>query len=41
MSSGSDVMEAQHWWPPDGEYPMVAQSGLSDENDFLESWKTR
>ena len=39
MSSGSDVAEAQHWWPPDGEYPMVAQSGLSDESDFLEeSW---
>ena len=36
MSSGSDVMEAQHWWPPDGEYPMVAQSGLSYGNDFLE-----
>ena len=39
MSSGSDVTEAQRWWPPDGGYPMVAQSGLSDENDFLEeSW---
>ena len=36
MSSGSDVMEAQHWWPPDGEYPVVAQSGLSYGNDFLE-----
>ena len=36
MSSGSDVTEAQHWGPPDGEYPVVGQSGLSFGNDFLE-----
>ena len=36
MSSGSDVAEAQHWWPPDGGYPVVAQSGLSYGNDSLE-----
>ena len=34
--SGSDVTEAQLWWPPDGGYPVVAQSGLSYGNDFLE-----
>ena len=36
MSSGSDITEAQRWWPLDGEYPVVAQSGLSYGNDFLE-----
>ena len=33
---GRDVTGAQLWWPPDGEYPVVAQSGLSFGNDFLE-----
>ena len=36
MSSGSDVMEAQYWGPPDYGYPVVAQSGLLYENDSLE-----
>ena len=40
MSSGSDVTETQHWWPPDGGYPVVAQSGLSYGNDFLEETST-
>ena len=48
MSSGSDVMEAQLWWPPDGEYPVVAQSGQSMITIFSRrhglqvwNWKTR
>ena len=36
MSSGSDVMEAQLRWPPDDEYPMVAQSGRPYIDDSLE-----
>ena len=36
MSSGSDVVEAQDWGPPDDGYPVVAQSGLLYENDSLE-----
>ena len=36
MSSGSDVVEAQYWRPPDDGYPIVAQSGLLYENDSLE-----
>ena len=36
MSSGSNVTEAQLRWPPDGEYPMVAQSGRSYIDDSLE-----
>ena len=35
MSSGSDVTEAQLRWPPDGEYPMVAQSGWPYIDDSL------
>ena len=36
MSSGSDGVEAQYLEPPDDGYPIVAQSGLSYENDSLE-----
>ena len=32
----SDVTEAQLRWPLDGEYPIVAQSGQSYGDDFLE-----
>ena len=39
MSSGSDVVEAQYWGPPDDKYPVVAQSGLLYENDSgEEAW---
>ena len=44
MSSGSDVTEAQLRWPPDDEYPMVAQSGRPYIDDSLEEawcWRTR
>ena len=38
-TSGSDVVEAQYWGPPDDGYPIVAQSGLLYENDSLkEAW---
>ena len=36
MSSGSDVVEAQYWGPPDDGYRVVAQSGLLYENDSRE-----
>ena len=36
MSSGSDVTEAQLRWPPDNEYPTLAQSGRPYIDDFLE-----
>ena len=36
MLSGSDVTETQLRWPPDGEYPMVAQSGRPYIDDSLE-----
>ena len=36
MSSGSDVAEAQLRWPPDGEYPAVAQSGRPYNDESLE-----
>ena len=35
MTSGSDVVEAQDYEPPDDGYPMVTQSGLFIENDSL------
>ena len=35
MSSGSDVAEAQLRWPPDGEYPAVAQSGRPYNDESL------
>ena len=39
MTSGSDIVEAQYWGPPDDGYPIVAQSGLLYENDSLkEAW---
>ena len=39
MTSGSDVVEAQDYGPPDDGYPMVAQSGLLYEYDSLkEAW---
>ena len=39
MTSGSDVVEAQDYGPPDDGYPMVAQSGLFIENDSpKEAW---
>ena len=49
MSSGSDIAKAQLWWPPDGEYPVVAQSGLSYGKTIFSrrqglqvwSWRTR
>ena len=40
MSSGSDVTEAQLRWPPDGEYPVVTQSGQSYGKDFLEETRS-
>ena len=33
MTSGSDVVEAQDYGPPDDGHPMVAQSGIFIEND--------
>ena len=36
MSSGSDVAEAQLRWPPDGEYPAVAQSGRPYTDESFE-----
>ena len=36
MSSGSDVAEAQLRWSPDGEYPVVAQSGRPYNDESLE-----
>ena len=36
MSSGSDVAEAQLRWPPDDEYPAVAQSGRPYNDESLE-----
>ena len=36
MSSGSDVAEAQLRWPPDDEYPAVAQSGRPYDDESLE-----
>ena len=39
MTSGSDVVEAQYWGPPDDGYTILAQSGLLYENDSLkEAW---
>ena len=39
MTSGSDVVEAQDYGPPDDSYPMFAQSGLFIENDSpREAW---
>ena len=36
VSSGGDVAEARSGWPPDDEYPEVAQSGWSPEDEDLE-----
>ena len=36
VSSGSDVAEAQLRWPPNDEYPVVAQSGWPPEDEYLE-----
>ena len=36
MSSGCDLSQAQLRWTPDGEYPMVAQSGRPYIDDSLE-----
>ena len=36
ISSGSDVAEVQLGWPPDDEYPAVAQSGWPPEDESLE-----
>ena len=39
MTSGSDVVEAHDWGPPDDGYPIVAQYGFLYENDSLkEAW---
>ena len=39
MTSGSDVVEAQDYGPPDDRYPIVAPSGLLFENDSLkDAW---
>ena len=36
VSSWSDVAEARSGWPPDDEYPEVAQSGWPPEDEYLE-----
>ena len=36
MSSASDITAAQLRWPPDGEYPTVAQSGRPHIDESLE-----
>ena len=36
ISSGSDVPEGRSGWPPDGEYPEVAQFRGSPEDDCRE-----
>ena len=36
MSSGSDIAEAQLRWPPDDEYPVMAQSGRPYDDESLE-----
>ena len=41
MSSGSDVAEAQLRWPPDGEYPAVAQSGRPYDESLEEARSPR
>ena len=37
MTSGSDIVEAQDYGPPDDGYPIVAPSGLLYENDSLKN----
>ena len=40
ISSGSDVPEGSSGWPPDGEYPEVAQSRRSPQDDYIEGTRS-
>ena len=40
ISSGSEVPEGRSGWPPDDEYPEVAQSGWQPEDEYLEETRS-